>query len=455
MKSYLAGAVLVLALTGMGSGASAAPEPLRLSLADAIARALSEGTAARLATVRTDEASALALEARSALRPQISLGGLVASQSINLQTYGFSPPAGEPPVVGPFDVYDTHLTIAMNVIDFAAKRRYAAAQAGIKVSEEERRRTENDVAAAVASLYVSVGRASSRIEGIRADVELFGKLRQLALDQKNAGVGTRLDTTRSDVQLARRQQALLAAINQRDAARLALLRAIGADLGSEVELADDWSRAGETAPVLADALATAQGGRPELTVLTERERAADLSLAAARAEKLPTVGIQAQGVESGNHPDELLWSRTIGASVNVPLWTGRRTEARIAQAQARLAQLKLEHTDTLREIEQQVRQALLTWDNAASRVELAEQGVRLADDELEQASDRFKNGVAPSIEVDNAQTSLVAARDARIDALADLAQARFDLARATGQIRSLIPQPQNSADSRSDGGTSR
>jgi len=41
--------------------------------------------------------------------------------------------------------------------------------------------------------------------------------------------------------------------------------------------------------------------------------------------------------------------------------------------------------------------------------------------------------------VDNAQTSLAAARDTRIDALADAAQARFDLARATGEIRTLIP----------------
>ena len=40
------------------------------------------------------------------------------------------------------------------------------------------------------------------------------RLRQIALDQKNAGVGTRLDTTRADVQLARQQQALLVATNQ-------------------------------------------------------------------------------------------------------------------------------------------------------------------------------------------------------------------------------------------------
>src|SRR6185295_9463030 len=133
------------------------------------------------------------------------------------------------------------------------------------------------------------------------------------------------------------------------------------------------------------------------------------------------------------------WNRTIGAAVTIPLFTGRRIEARIAEARAQRQQVALEQHETEWQIEQEVRQALLTWRNAHSRVELAEQSEKLAGDELELASDRFKAGVAPSIEIDNAQTSLAASRDQRIDALADEAQSRFDLARATGQIRDLIP----------------
>jgi outer membrane protein TolC len=416
--------LLLLVVIGAGTvwGEQA---PLSLSLADAIRRALDEGTAARLATARIGEAEARAQEARSALQPQLSLGSQLANETLNLATFGFTVP-GQPNVTPPFNVVDAHVTVAMNVIDLAAKRRYQAARAGVRVSEEDRRRTENEVAAAVAALYVSVGRSSARIDEIKANVDLFQRLRQIALDQKNAGVGTRLDTTRADVQLARQQQALLVAINQRDLARLALLRAVGADLGADVVLADDWSQATTPVPTLADALAAARQGRPELSLFEQRLRAAALNLEAAR------------GVESGNRLRDVEWSRTIGAVVNVPLFTGRRIEARVAEARSQQEQLQLQQKDTERQVEQEVRQALLQWANARSRVELADQGVRLAEDELEQASDRFKAGVAPSIEVDNAQTSLAAARDTRIDALADEAQARFDLSRATGQIRALI-----------------
>lgn len=453
MKRFraLAVATALLALgPALGGARAAGAETLRLKLADAIRRALDEGTAARLATTRTAESAARALEARSALGPQLSFQGLAASESINLQTFGFDPAPGQPPVAGPFNVVEGRVIAAMNLIDVAARRRFQAAQAGVKVSEEDRRRTENEVAAAVATLYVAVGRSSTRIEVIRADVALFDKLRQLALDQKTAGVGTRLDTTRAEVQLARQRQALLVATNQRDVARLALLRAIGADLGSEVELADPLEPAG-TAPALADALAEARQSRPEMTLYDQRLAAARLTLAAAEAEKLPTLGTQIQAVENGNRVSDLAWNRTIGATVTIPLWTSRRTEAHIAAAKAALDQVVLERRDAERQIEQEVRRALLNWENAKSRAELAGQNVKLAEDELEQSSDRFKSGVAPSIEVDNAQTSLTAARDAQIDALADQADARYDLERATGQIRNLIPNsdPNNL---RSDGG---
>jgi outer membrane protein TolC len=439
MKTKIMAALLVfLAIPAWSQG----PNPVRLSLADAISRALDTGTAVRIATTSTREAEARALEARSALQPQLSAGGQLANETINLATFGFSVP-GEPNVTDPFNVVDAHISFAMNVIDFAARRRYQAARAGVKVTQEDQRRLENEVAAAVASLYVSYGRSSARIEEIRANVDLFTKLRQLALDQKNAGVGTRLDTTRADVQLSRQQQALLVAANQRDLARLALLRAIGADFETDLVLTDDWTQAIAAPPPLQAALEAARRQRPELTVLEQQLRLAELNIAAARAERLPTVEAQALGTESGNRVRDLEWSRTVAAVVNVPLFTGRRIEARVAEAQARRDQVRLQQNDTERQVEQEVRRALLAFDSARSRVELATQGVQLAQDELELASDRFKAGVTSSIEVDNAQTSLSTARDLRIDALADEAQARFDLARSTGEIRTLIPSPTN------------
>jgi outer membrane protein len=441
-KRWMTAFVLVLAASGMASAQEPAREPittLRLSLSEAVTRALSDAASTRLATLAVSLSQARADQALSALRPQVGGELRVASDMVNLKTFGFAAP-GFPTVVGPFDVVDAHVTAAWDVINFAARRRYEAARAGVRISEAERRRIENEVAAAVASLYVSVERSSIRIDDIRANETLFEKLRQLAFDQQKAGVGTRIDTTRADVQLARQRQALLVAQNQRDVAQLALLRAVGGDLGTtDVVLTDDLTRQQGDLPTVQAALVTAHQMRPELRTVAEQQRAAELAEKAARAEKLPHLTLSATGTESGNYIRDLFWTRSLNAVASVPIFTGHRLDQQIVQAQIQRQQLTEQQRDVERQIEQEVRQALLAFGSAKSRVELAEQSIRLAQDELEIARDRFQNGVASSIEVDNAQTSLATARDTRIDALADEAQARFDLARATGEIRNLIP----------------
>ena len=63
--------------------------------------------------------------------------------------------------------------------------------------------------------------------------------------------------------------------------------------------------------------------------------------------------------------------------------------------------------------------------------------LQLASEEISQARERFTNGVAGNIEVINAQSSLVRARDADIDARFAVASARVALARAAGVARNI------------------
>ncbi|HEX4439892.1 MAG TPA: TolC family protein, partial [Thermoanaerobaculia bacterium] len=136
-----------------------------MSLRDAVQRALSEGTAARIAEEHVGQAGSRALEARSALLPRLTGETEVANESLNLAAFGLpAAPGQQSPVVGPFDLFDFHVVAAMRIVDIAARRRYAAAKEGVVLGESERRRTENEVAAAVASLYVSYQSAIASVE---------------------------------------------------------------------------------------------------------------------------------------------------------------------------------------------------------------------------------------------------------------------------------------------------
>jgi outer membrane protein TolC len=424
---------LAAAATGVAAG-----ETLRLSLRDAVARALSDGTTARIATERIDRAQAQAREARAELLPQVRGEVEGANESLNLETFGLSSSAfGIGPVVGPFSLLDFHVVAALRVVDLAALRRYDAARQDVTVSMVERRRTENEVIAAVAALYVEFQRAQAAVENAAANVELFGRLRDLADDQRRSGVGTRVDTTRAEVALARQRTAWLNAQNARDAAGLALLHAIGADQAVTLELIDPPESENVPAPAVADALSRAEADRPELESLAAQRRVEELRASAERGERLPTFSAQLQGGYNGNHIGDLSWTRQIVGLFSVPIFTGGRISAREAEANSRIRELDLQRIDLERQVEEEVRRAILDYESARERSRVANESLALAQEELELSRDRFTNGVASSIEVDNAQDSLVSAQADRIAAAADRERARFALWRATGQIREL------------------
>src|SRR5438132_5039308 len=239
-----------------------AAQPLRLSLADAVHRALQAGTQAQLARSAEDRARIARLEALQSLLPQADARLIRYNQSINLQTFGFTIP-GQPPVVGPFNVTDAQVAAAMQLFNLAAIRHYQALSQGETASRYAMQRTENDVAAAVARLYVLAQRASTQIASRQAEVALFERLLKVAQDEFTAGTGTRLDVAQATVQLDRAKQAVLIAQNDQRTALLALLNAIGAEESSEVVLVDSLPAAPSVPPV-DSALRAAQQQRPEL-----------------------------------------------------------------------------------------------------------------------------------------------------------------------------------------------
>jgi len=265
-------------------------ETLRLSLPEAVGLALRAGTQAELARSAEERAVVARREAFGALLPRVDARLLRYSQSINLATFGFEIP-GQPPVVGPFNVTDAQLAAAMQVFNLAALRRVQALRQAETASRYDVEAAENDVAAAVARLYLLVQRAATQVSSRQADVALFERLLKTAQDEFAAGTGTRLDVAQANVQVARARQALLAAENDEQTAKLALLNALGANEADNVTLA------AVPPPSLppGDAVARARAQRPELKELAAREAAARLGVEAARARRLPSVSFDYQG----------------------------------------------------------------------------------------------------------------------------------------------------------------
>jgi outer membrane protein TolC len=98
---------------------------------------------------------------------------------------------------------------------------------------------------------------------------------------------------------------------------------------------------------------------------------------------------------------------------------------------------EIRERDQVNRVETEARQAVLDVASAQQQVSIAGDRLRLAEQELAQAQQRFQAGVAGSVETTNAQSSVIAARDALIQARVNFGTARVAAYRALGVIDQL------------------
>jgi outer membrane protein len=436
------GVLSLVALAGLsGTARAQGTEPLRLSFAAAVSRAAGGAPAVTLAGLRSDEARARIRQTRAPLLPDLSATGSWASQTLNPQAFGFKIPGfALPNLFGPFDLYDARLHLTQTVFDYASVVRVRAARSQLASSESDSGQVTESAAQLAAVSYLRATRARAVVAARLADSTLAAELVRLAQAQKDAEVGTTIDVTRAQTQLVAARGALVVARNESDRARIDLVRSLGLPPDTPVELTDTLAA---TLPVVElpdtrDALvALALARRPDLRSEEARGLAASRTASAIAAERLPRLDLSANYGANGLGPDNLTTTRFIALQVTVPILDGFRREGREAEQQAVVKESGVRTDELRRQIAADVDAARLDLGSAAEQQTIAAERLRLAQAELDEARERFKAGVAGNIEVIDAQSSLIRARDTDIDARFAAATARVALARAVGSTRQL------------------
>ena len=439
VRASLVALFLPAALVAQGPAAGG---PLRLSFADAVRVASSEAPAVALAGLRTDEADARVRQARSALLPSLSVGGVWLNRTFNTRSLGIPFPASfpVPNPVPPFNDYDGRVSASQTLFDWSSVARVRAAGAQADGSRAERGVTVEGTALTAALAYLRAVRAHAVVAARQADSTIAAELVGLAEAQKAAGVSAAIDVTRARTQLVTAEGLLLVAHNQLDRARIDLTRALGIDPTTALAFTDTLTAALGAAdvPAARDSLVAAGlANRPDLRAELARGGAARQTGSAIRAERLPRVEVAADYGVNGLTVPSAIATRDLTLQVSVPILDGFRREARLAEQDAVVRESQVREHDLRQQIAADVDGALLDLHSAQAQQAVAAERLRLAADELAQSRERFKAGVAGNIEVIDAQSNLIRARDTDIDARFAAASARVSLARAAGVARTL------------------
>jgi len=465
--------MMFIAVPFAGLAADAVPDrgPLRLTLKRAVEIALSpEGNTyiqlsdenVKMAKYKSEEAGSVFLPdieaqaGRSSYMKSLSALGLDLASDQALQGAINSCPSAFvcsiekpvlasvikyiPRVVGPFESVDIRATATQSVFNFANIRRYQASRTSVKAAKDDRANTDQQVSAGVAKAYLAAQRSNADVEAGEANVALAEAVLKQSTSQKEAGSGTGLDITRSKVQLSDAQQRLLVAKNQRTKSYLQLLRAMGMDQSTELELTDKLSFQPTDGMSVEQARAEALKTRVDYKAELEREKAARQSASAVKYERLPYIVAFADYGTTGADGSvvSLLPTTDYGFALRVPIFDGGRRDIRRAEAASQFRQERTRANDLREQIELDIRSALDSLHSAGEQVKVADGGLTLADSQLTQTRRRFAAGFASSLEVTDSQNNLERARDNQISALFNYNVARIDLGQALGNVQRMI-----------------
>jgi outer membrane protein len=413
----------------------------------ALARPLTLGDAARLgarqnasaleANARTAQAAARITQTRSDLLPTISGYGAENGRSYNSATFGITFPNLTSVVIGPVNIFDVRAKISETLFDFGALQRLKGARTtarayGATAANEAELSAQN-----AANAYLRVQRADAQLSARAADSVLADSLLGIANEELRAGVGVALDVTRAQSQFATIRAQLIVARNERDRSRLDLLRALGQPLTATVSLADSLSGLvlRDTTINEADAIDLAMRTRPDLRAADEQIRAAEQEVTAIRAERLPSLSTFGDYGYIGK--DRLYGTYDWGVQLSIPIFDGLRREGRIEEAKAISNEIDVRRRDLRQQAAIEVRGALLDLASAKEEAEAVREALRLAQQEVAQAQERFRAGVAGNADVFTASLSLNSARTQAVDALSSYQGAKVALARAVGSVTAL------------------
>ncbi len=424
------------------------PQVMPLSLDEAIRLGIANNLALTEARERQKSASAEKLQLVNVLLPNLSLHGETGVHEYNLEAEGFHPstlpefasllPPGASLTSFPFitkvDTTIGQVNLSQALFNWAGYDVWRAAEANEKAAFYSAQSSRGLAVLNVGNSYLQALAARAQAEYARALLKTDETLLNQAHQEHLAGTAANLDELRARVQYQAQQQAVIAAEDNFEKAKIALSRQIGLSPGQKIQLTDSAPYA-ELHPLsIEDARTEAYANRQDFLGMKQQLRVAELERRAAAHERFPTVTFAGNwgvtGISGG------IYHETFAAvgTLSVPIFQEAKFRGDHDVAEAQLDEIRSRLRDLTVRIDQQLRDSLLDLQTATETVDVAKSNVDLATTALDQTQQRFQAGVTDNLPVAEAQSTLAAAQTQYVNSVYQLNEARLGLARNLGII---------------------
>ena len=406
------------------------------TLDDAWAAALTSHRQIAAATAERDAADFELERARSARLPQLGLSTSY-TQMDAAPAFSFGAGLTTAPIFSANDFVRAGAQFNVPIYSGGAIRAgIDAAESGAGASRGRLDTVVQDIKLGVAEHYVGVLRAESAV-GVAESI--VASLTTHTEDTKNRfdfGAVPQNDYLAASVTLAAAKQRLMQTENGLEYARFAYNRFLGRPLDASVALdpALDIDNLLPVVQVVEDLVALAWSERPELLQLDQQAAALRRQSDGARSQSRPQFALTGgyMFLENEFLDDDEFWMA--GISLQWNLFDGGQSRKRAAALDQRALAVNHNRADLESMIALQVRGARNDRLEAESRLEVAENAVMQATENLRVVRNRYKAGASTNVEVLDAEALREQSLSNRDNARFEVVLAKLRLARALGTL---------------------
>jgi outer membrane protein len=431
MAGVLAGATLCAAFA---TGAAAQTLPTALIQAYQNNPQLN---AQRAAARVTDETVPQAL---SGYRPRLSVTATVGEEINRTKSRSTDSATG----LSKTEVEDTEFkpatlgaTASMTVFNgFQTGNRVRLADGQVSSAREGLRVLEQTILLNAATVYMDMLRDAAIVDVQRSNVRVLNETLKQTRDRFNVGEVTRTDVAQSEAQVAAGDFQLLTAESNLNTTRSNFRRVIGMEPGS---LSPGTPVDRLAPPTLVEAITLGLDQNPNVTSAMYGIDVANIQIKINEGALYPTVVVNADAQQSLNSSDTRLQETVYSAkaTLTMPIYQGGAEYALIRQSKESLTQQRL----TLEQVRDQIRQAVVqAWGQVQAtkaQIESAQAQVNSSEIALNGVREEARVGQRTTLDVLNAQQSLVNARVTLVTAQHDRVVASYNLLNAVGILSPL------------------
>ncbi len=309
------------------------------------------------------------------------------------------------------------------------------AESGVLGAREQLRNTEQNVLLSAVTYYMDVLRDTAILDLDRNNVEVLQEQLRQTQDRFNVGEVTRTDVAQAEASLAGARATALTAQSTLQASVANYRQAIGDDPKSLAPVAPVIKPLPKSLP---EAVSISQVEHPAIVAMLHGVDAAALAIKITEGQLYPTVGLtgqvskrfDVQGYANGSQS----LTGTVMGQITIPIYEGGAVYAATRQAKEQLGQQELQ-TDLQRD---KVRAAVVAaWganQNSLGILRAAKAQVEAAEVALAGVREEAKVGQRTTLDVLNAQQTLLNARVQLVTAQHDQVVNSYTLLSAVGRL---------------------